>query len=133
LSTKSPSAIDRHIGTRIRTARNMASMSQGTLARKLGLTFQQVQKYEKGTNRVGAGRLQRIAEIFDVPMTFFFDGVPGVKSSDGVRYTNATTKLLSMPDGFALAQAFVAIPDPQIRRRIVDLTRTIAANSRLDK
>ncbi|WP_141680592.1 helix-turn-helix domain-containing protein, partial [Agrobacterium rubi] len=75
--TRSPQAIDTHVGSRIRGRRAMLGISQATLGDSLGISFQQVQKYEKGTNRVGAGRLQRIAELLDVPITFFFEGDVG--------------------------------------------------------
>ena len=74
---KKPNPIDTHVGSRIRLRRNMLGMSQEKLGESLGITFQQIQKYEKGTNRVGASRLQAIANILDVPVSFFFDDAPG--------------------------------------------------------
>ena len=74
---KKPNPIDIHVGSRIRLRRNMLGMSQEKLGESLGITFQQIQKYEKGTNRVGASRLQAIASILDVPVAFFFDDVAG--------------------------------------------------------
>lgn len=75
-SGKSATAVDRHVGSRIRVRRNMRGLSQTELASALGITFQQVQKYEKGTNRIGAGRLYRVAEILGVPVQWFFKGLP---------------------------------------------------------
>src|ERR1700687_6073491 len=76
IAKKTPNPIDKHVGSRVRMRRMMLSMSQEKLGDALGLTFQQVQKYEKGTNRMGASRLQHIAHILQVPVTFFFEGAP---------------------------------------------------------
>src|SRR5436309_684562 len=76
MAKKAPNPIDRHVGSRVRMRRMMLSMSQEKLGDSLGLTFQQVQKYEKGTNRIGASRLQQISHILQVPVSFFFDGAP---------------------------------------------------------
>src|SRR6266511_84852 len=76
MSTKAPNPVDKYVGSRVRMRRMMLSMSQEKLGEALGLTFQQVQKYEKGTNRVGASRLQQISEILQVPVSFLFDGGP---------------------------------------------------------
>src|SRR5215218_5295466 len=76
MSTKAPNPVDKYVGSRVRMRRIMLGMSQEKLGEALGLTFQQVQKYEKGTNRVGASRLQKISEIFQVQVSFLFDGGP---------------------------------------------------------
>ena len=76
MAKKAPNPIDKHVGSRVRMRRMMLSMSQEKLGDALGLTFQQVQKYEKGTNRIGASRLQQIAHILQVPVSFFFEGAP---------------------------------------------------------
>ena len=84
MSTKAPNPVDKYVGSRVRMRRIMLGMSQEKLGEALGLTFQQVQKYEKGTNRVGASRLQQISEILQVPVSFLFDGGPsGVANADG--------------------------------------------------
>ena len=84
MSTKAPNPVDKYVGSRVRMRRIMLGMSQEKLGEALGLTFQQVQKYEKGTNRVGASRLQQISEILQVPVSFLFDGGPsGVVNSEG--------------------------------------------------
>jgi transcriptional regulator with XRE-family HTH domain len=80
---KLPKPVDKHVGSRVRMRRMMLGMSQEKLGDALGLTFQQVQKYEKGTNRMGASRLQHVADILQVPVTFFFDGAPGQRQADG--------------------------------------------------
>ena len=77
MSTKAPNPVDRYVGSRVRMRRIMLGMSQEKLGVALGLTFQQVQKYEKGTNRVGASRIQQISEILRVPVSFLFEGEPG--------------------------------------------------------
>src|SRR5580698_7105343 len=86
LAKKAPNPIDKHVGSRVRMRRMMLGMSQEKLGNALGLTFQQVQKYEKGTNRIGASRLQQIAHIVQVPVSFFFEGAPNVPGqvSDGL-------------------------------------------------
>jgi transcriptional regulator with XRE-family HTH domain len=76
MTKKSPNPIDKHVGSRVRMRRMMISMSQEKLGEKLGITFQQIQKYEKGTNRIGASRLQQISQILQVPVSFFFEGAP---------------------------------------------------------
>src|SRR5581483_8052979 len=77
MSTKAPNPVDKYVGSRVRMRRIMLGMSQEKLGEALGLTFQQVQKYEKGTNRVGASRIQQISEILQVPVSFLFEGSPG--------------------------------------------------------
>src|SRR5580704_15969797 len=107
--------------------RLMLKMSQATLADALGLTFQQVQKYEKGANRIGASRLQHISQILQVPVPFFFDRAPGqsggaVEIADSDLYVN---DFLATSDGVALAKAFMRIQDPKLRRAIVGLVQQI--------
>ncbi|MCA0424191.1 MAG: helix-turn-helix domain-containing protein [Proteobacteria bacterium] len=128
---KSPGPVDRHVGSRVRMRRILVGMSQERLGEALGLTFQQVQKYEKGTNRIGASRLQQIAQVLGVPVTFLFEGAPqdrpatngGFAEPDQVEYS---FDLLSTPDGVQLAKAFMSIDDPKVRRRVVDLVSTLA-------
>src|ERR1700730_17438468 len=81
MAKKAPNPIDRHVGSRVRMRRMMLNMSQEKLGDALGLTFQQVQKYEKGTNRIGASRLQQISLILQVPVSFFFEGAPAPPGS----------------------------------------------------
>lgn len=124
---KTPNPIDVHVGGRIRLRRNMLGMSQEKLGEALGITFQQIQKYEKGTNRVGASRLQAIASILDVPAAFFFEDAPG--GGDGLQEENQTTYVvdfLSSTEGLHLNRAFVRISDPKVRRKIIDLVRALA-------
>jgi transcriptional regulator with XRE-family HTH domain len=127
---KSSNPIDIHVGSRVRMRRMMLSMSQTTLGGALGLTFQQVQKYEKGTNRISASRLQQTADALQVPVTFFFEGgpsVPGASRAKGTAPQMAyVTDFLATKDGLALIKAFTQIKDKKLRGRIVDLVEGIA-------
>ena len=133
MAKKAPNPIDKHVGSRVRMRRMMLSMSQEKLGDALGLTFQQVQKYEKGTNRIGASRLQHISNILQVPVAFFFEGAPNVQSG-GTRHAHAgeapspayVSDFLATSDGLALTKAFTRIGDSKLRRRIVDLVEQIA-------
>src|SRR5947209_908848 len=128
---KTPNPIDKHVGSRVRMRRMMLSMSQEKLGGALGLTFQQVQKYEKGTNRIGASRLQQISHILQVPVAFFFEGAPSVPSTPQAAETAPSpayvTNFLATSDGLALTKAF--IPALWVRislRRPVFLSRPSA-------
>jgi transcriptional regulator with XRE-family HTH domain len=127
MAKKVPNPIDKHVGSRVRMRRMMLSMSQEKLADAIGLTFQQVQKYEKGTNRMGSSRLQQIANALRVPVTFFFEGVPGQLKADGNAPSPAyVSDFLATPDGLALTKAFMQIKDSKLRRSIVNLVEEIA-------
>lgn len=95
---KEPKPVDRYVGSRIRMRRNMLGMSQEGLALRIGLTFQQVQKYEKGTNRVGASRLQQIADMLDTTPAWFFEGAPGSRNR-GVSEDAASAELAAFMAG----------------------------------
>ena len=122
--------VDKHVGSRIRMRRLMLGMSQEKLGDGLGLTFQQVQKYEKGTNRIGAGRLQHISQLLQVPVPFFFEGaphLPGEPSGIGPAPSPAYVfNFLATYDGLALTKAFMQINEPSMRRRIVALVEELA-------
>jgi transcriptional regulator with XRE-family HTH domain len=132
MAKKAPNPIDKHVGSRVRMRRMMLSMSQEKLGGALGLTFQQVQKYEKGTNRIGASRLQQISHILQVPVSFFFEGAPTLLpqlTTDGAAIAPSPTYVsdfLATSDGLALTKAFMRIKEPRLRRRIVDLVEEIA-------
>jgi transcriptional regulator with XRE-family HTH domain len=136
IGKKAPNPIDKHVGSRVRMRRMMLNMSQEKLGDALGLTFQQVQKYEKGTNRIGASRLQQISHILQVPVSFFFDGaphVPGMPRGEGLAEAPSpayVSDFLATSDGLALTKAFTRIGDSKLRRRIVDLVEQIAANEK---
>jgi len=130
MAKKAPNPIDKHVGSRVRMRRMMLSMSQEKLGGALGLTFQQVQKYEKGTNRIGASRLQQISHILQVPVAFFFEGAP-VAQAPAEGFSEApspsyVSDFLATSDGLALTKAFMEIKEPRLRRRIVDLVEEIA-------
>jgi len=127
---KVPNPIDKHVGSRVRMRRMMLSMSQEKLGDALHLTFQQVQKYEKGTNRIGASRLQQISHILQVPVSFFFEWAPtpdGMSSMSEAPSPAYVADFLSSSDGLALTKAFMRIKHPNVRRRIVDLVESIAS------
>jgi transcriptional regulator with XRE-family HTH domain len=132
IAKKAPNPIDKHVGSRVRMRRMMLGMSQEKLGNNLGLTFQQVQKYEKGTNRIGASRLQQISQILQVPVSFFFEGAPALGGSpraDGMDEAPSpayVSDFLATSDGLALTKAFMRISDSKLRRRIVDLVEQIA-------
>lgn len=132
MAKKAPNPIDKHVGSRVRMRRMMLSMSQEKLGEALGLTFQQVQKYEKGTNRIGASRLQQISEILQVPVSFFFEGAPNLSASaDGLHEAPSpayVSDFLATSDGLALTKAFMRIKDARLRRRIVDLVEAMAGD-----
>lgn len=126
---KPPSPIDIEVGRRIRAQRRLLGMSQSALAEKLDLTFQQVQKYEKGTNRVGASRLQRVADCLAVPISHFFDNATvGNHAADDEAITikNDLVNFLSSEEGVELNRAFAKIKDAKTRQRIVGLVKSIA-------
>ncbi len=127
---KAPNPIDKYVGSRVRMRRMMLSMSQEKLGDALGLTFQQVQKYEKGTNRIGASRLQQISNILQVPVSFFFEGAPDISVTshkEGDAPSPAyVADFLATSDGLALTKAFMRIKDAKLRRSIVDLVQQIA-------
>jgi transcriptional regulator with XRE-family HTH domain len=128
MTIKIPNAIDKHVGSRLRMRRMMLGMSQEKLGEAFGLTFQQVQKYEKGTNRMGASRLQHAAHILDVPVPFFFEGAPGQQGVDGTApLPSFVNEFISSEDGLRLIKAFVRIARPAVRRRIVQLVQEIAS------
>jgi transcriptional regulator with XRE-family HTH domain len=118
-------AVDKHVGSRARMRRMMLGMSQEKLGDALGLTFQQVQKYEKGTNRISASRLQHLSQILQVPVPFFFEGAPGGAAGldESPSYVN---EFLATSDGLVLAKAFTRIGDPKLRRLIVRLVEDCA-------
>ena len=135
MAKKAPNPIDKHVGSRVRMRRMMLSMSQEKLGDALGLTFQQVQKYEKGTNRIGASRLQQISHILQVPVSFFFEGAPASPGMTGAGAGAGMSEapspayvadFLATSDGLSLTKSFMRIKNSKLRRRIVDLVEQIA-------
>ncbi|MBB3947089.1 transcriptional regulator with XRE-family HTH domain [Rhizobium skierniewicense] len=126
---KKPNPVDIHVGAKIRARRAVVGMSQEKLGDALGITFQQVQKYEKGTNRVGASRLHRIAEVLSVPPSYFFDGSPshGVTENDGKQ--DDLTTFMQRPDGIRLAKLWLRVGDSEARRKLLGVVELVANSS----
>ena len=125
ISSRSPNLTDKHVGNRVRMRRLMIKMSQTELSRALGLTWQSVQKYENGTNRIGASRLQQISHILQVSPGYFFEGAPGLAQARTRRKEppspDYVSEFLATRDGVALAKAFTRVKNVKLRRRIVRL------------
>lgn len=127
--------MDAHVGSRVRLRRMLLGMSQEKLGEQLGLTFQQVQKYEKGVNRIGASRLFELAQVLNVPIQFFYDEAPHGEASSlppaGMSerpQEGFVIDFLASREGLDLNKAFVRISDPKVRRAIVDLVRALAGD-----
>ena len=128
MKAKSTNAVDAYVGERVRFRRKMLGMSQASLAEALGITFQQIQKYEKGINRIGASRLLRIAEIFGVAVGFFFENSEAQSGdSAATSETDAVALFMASKEGLALGKAFIAIEDPDVRRKLLALTRSLGS------
>lgn len=130
-----PSPVDVHVGSRIRLRRTLLGMSQERLGDALGLTFQQVQKYERGVNRVGASRLFDLSRILDVPINFFYENMTDAASGGGARSATGfaesqdgfgTDDTLSKRETLELVRAYYRITDPNIRKRMFDLMKSMA-------
>src|SRR3954447_15219744 len=127
MSAKASTPVDKFIGARLRARRLLVRMSQEKLGEALGITFQQIQKYEKGTNRISVSRLHQIAHVLGVPVGYFYDGAPGTEQPSGFGEAAAApyeADFLSNADGLQLMQAFMRIA--RVRRRLVDLATAIA-------
>jgi transcriptional regulator with XRE-family HTH domain len=127
---KAANSIDVYVGAKVRMRRLMLGLSQEQLGDKLNVTFQQVQKYEKGTNRIGASRLQVMAHALQVPVSFFFDGAPSEgrtsdRASDAAS-PNYMVGFLSTSEGLALAGAFMNIKNAKVRRALVHLVEAVS-------
>ncbi len=125
MAKRGPNAIDRQIGARVRMRRLTLDMTQQKLAAELGLTFQQLQKYEKGSNRIGASRLQQLAEILEVPASFFFEDFP-VAGKKQPALPSYVSDFLTSADGLALTKAFMSLRDARQRRCLVLLAEAMA-------
>jgi transcriptional regulator with XRE-family HTH domain len=134
-----PSPIDVHVGSRVRLRRTLLGMSQEKLGEALGLTFQQVQKYERGVNRIGASRLFDLARVLDVPIGFFFDDMPAEMGGSGVTRSRGVglggfaeaqegfdDDTLHRRETLELVRAYYRITDPSVRKRVFDLIKTLA-------
>ena len=132
--TRRPNPIDVHVGNRVRLQRMLIGISQEKLGERLGLTFQQVQKYEKGINRIGASRLFELSRVLGVPVQFFYDDAPGSGaqqapapgSADRSSTDSHVFEFLSSREGLELNRAFSRITDPKVRKSVLDLVRSLA-------
>jgi transcriptional regulator with XRE-family HTH domain len=128
---RSPNPIDIHVGSRVRLRRLLLGMSQEKLGDELGVTFQQVQKYERGANRIGASRLYRVSKVLQVPVGFFFEGLEGSPVTGFAEgdQTPLIDDFINSPEGVALAAAFARIREPSVRRKLLELARTLSGES----
>lgn len=137
--SRRPNPVDIHVGGRVRFRRMLLGMSQEKLGERLGLTFQQVQKYEKGVNRIGASRLFDLSQVLQVPIQFFYEEAPGTLEQAGTGHAGGfaersgesyIVEFLNTRDGLELNKAFVRIHDIKVRRSIVDLVRSLAGDDK---
>lgn len=138
--SRRPNPVDIHVGSRVRLRRMLLGMSQEKLGEHLGLTFQQIQKYEKGVNRIGASRLFDLSRILNVPVQFFYEEAPEVGGASAAAPGFAegpeesyVIEFLSSREGLDLNKSFVRIKDPQVRRSVVELVRSLAGEAESDK
>jgi len=125
-----PSPVDVHVGSRVRLRRTLLGMSQEKLGNAVGLTFQQIQKYERGANRIGASRLFEMSRVLDVPVQFFFDEMPTEPESSDYRPMSAEADTpeqdpMARRETLELVRAYHRIPDPQVRRRLFELAKAL--------
>ena len=129
MTVRTVNPIDQHVGKRVKMRRLLLDITQEKLAAGLGITFQQVQKYEKGVNRMGASRLQRVAEILQTPVPFFFEGAPGQFKPDGSAPSPAyVSDFLATSEGLALINAFTRVKNDKLRRAIVRVVEEIVGD-----
>jgi transcriptional regulator with XRE-family HTH domain len=124
-----PHPIDVHVGSRVKLRRMILGLSQEALGKSLGLTFQQIQKYEKGVNRIGASRIFELSRLLAVPVQFFYDGMEGVSgAARGFAEADASgvMDLVNSPEGVELCRYFSVIRDSKVRKRVLDLVKSIA-------
>ncbi len=132
MNKKVPNPIDVHVGSRVRLRRMLVGMSQEKLGEMLGLTFQQIQKYEKGANRIGASRLYQIAQILGVSVQFFFDDMPRehtIERSEGLSEADPAPFVMdfvSSAEGLQLNRSYTRIGDAQVRKRLLELVKSLS-------
>lgn len=134
---KSPNPVDIHVGSRVRLRRMLVGLSQEKLGDSMGLTFQQIQKYEKGVNRIGASRLFRLSQVLTVPVQFFFEGMPTIEGpvATGMAEPKQEAFLyefLNTRDGLELNRAFVKVTDTGVRRSLIELVRSLGRQGSKD-
>jgi transcriptional regulator with XRE-family HTH domain len=134
MSARLPNPTDKYVGSRVRLLRNQHNMSQEMLAKHLGMSFQQVQKYEKGINRVSASRLRHLGQIFDVQVSFFFKGAPRIagpaRKNEAIVSPDDISAFVVGVEGKALARAFLRITDATVRRSVVRMVEALAESSK---
>ncbi len=130
-----PNPVDIHVGVRVRMRRTLLGMSQEKLGRALGITFQQIQKYERGVNRIGAGRLFNLSRILEVPVSFFFEDLPAALSGGKARRARGLAEAPAAPfehdpmskrETLELVRAYYKVTDRRVRKRLLDLVRSLA-------
>ncbi len=133
-----PNPIDIHVGARVRLRRHLLGLTLQTLAKAVGVTYQQLQKYERGVNRIGAGRLFNLSHVLDVPVSFFFDDLSPVVAGAGKRRARGLSEapataldsdVLSKRETIKLVRAYYRVTDPQLRKRVLDLLEATGKTS----
>jgi transcriptional regulator with XRE-family HTH domain len=126
MSAKNRNPVDAHVGGRVKLRRGIVGLSQTKLGDELGITFQQVQKYEKGINRVGASRLYHISQILGVPVQYFFEGLETLEDGTTIPMSSdAFDEFMQSPMGIALCRSFAQIGDPEVQRRVFKLVQSM--------
>ncbi len=137
-SRKGPHPIDVHVGSRVRLRRNLLGISQTDLGKPLGVAFQQVQKYEKGTNRISPSRLFNLSRVLDVPISYFFEDLSPAAAGGGKRRTRGLSEApasvlepdsLSRRETVELIRAYYRVKDPRLRKRVLDLLQVLGKAS----
>jgi len=129
IAAKPINPTDKHVGGRVRMYRTRAAMTQEALGKQLGITFQQIQKYEKGTNRIGASRLHQISEILNIPVAALFEDLPGAKRNVADNLMNEFVEFLGTTLGQRLVQGFMKIPDRNVRSHLTRLIESISVKT----
>lgn len=128
-----PDPVDVHVGHRLRQRRTLLGMSQEKLANAFGVSFQQIQKYERGANRISASRLHLLTNILDVPITYFFDGLPSVEHDDSTAVGADESERMASRETLELVRAYYRISSPTIRKKLVDLARALGREAEADE
>lgn len=134
----SPDPIDVHVGSRVRLRRTLMGLSQEAVGEGLGLTFQQVQKYERGANRIGSSRLYRLSKILEVPVTFFFEGLPSTAGVETPGLSDAPAagfsgEALSKRETLELVRAYYRITSPKLRKKVFELVKAMGTEGYPDE
>jgi transcriptional regulator with XRE-family HTH domain len=131
-----PHPVDVHVGKKVRQRRTLLGMSQEKLGAAVGLTFQQIQKYERGTNRIGSSRLYELSQVLDVPVSYFFEDLEGVPTRVKSKGLSEAPQSFDGPDPMTkretleMVRAYYKITDPRVRKRVFELVKSLGATSR---